>query len=511
MAVSRSLVTLAGASAVAGIRFQGSGSAGMTCPGSESWFHASLQVTASVNASCANVLNEMVARASHQNGWVDPHNGGNYSVISSSSSELRTQRTTNPLKAVGGNMYTDKQVFVLTEDGSGHCKIEGCSESQGVSLFDFSTNYCNLRHLYCGTEDGCKPVSHDFSSTEESSSSSFFAGHDFSQCFVAMTCPGSESQVHASFQVTAAVKASCANVLAEMTARASQLNGWVDPHNGGIYSVISSTSSELRTQRTTNPLKAVGGKEYTDKQVFTFTDDGSGYCKIEGCSESQGLSYYDFSTNYCNLRNLYCGTEDGCKPVSHNFSSSEKFSRPSSGAGSDFSQCIVPMTMTCPGSESRVHASFQVTASVNASCANVLNEMVARARHQSGWVDPHNGGNYSVISSSSSELRTQRTTNPLKAYKGKKYTDKQVFVLTEDGSGHCKIEGCSESQGFSIRDFSTNYCNLRNLYCGTEDGCKPVSHDFSSSEESSIPSIRAGDNFSDCIVHDAADDDSTCD
>eukprot|EP00928_Gymnodinium_smaydae_P066612 TRINITY_DN4959_c0_g1_i3.p1 TRINITY_DN4959_c0_g1~~TRINITY_DN4959_c0_g1_i3.p1 ORF type:complete len:358 (+),score=55.01 TRINITY_DN4959_c0_g1_i3:83-1156(+) len=343
MSVSRSLVTLAGASAVAG----------MTCPGSGSWVHASFQVTADAKASCADVLAEMKARASHQNDWVDPHNGGVYSVISSTSSELRTQRTTNPAKAVGGKTYTDKQVFTFTDDGAGSCKIEGCSESQGFSVKDFSTNYCDLRNLYCGAKDGCKPVSHDFASVDVSTKPSIGAGSDMSQCIVrpevptralmqtAMTCPGSSSWVHASFQVTAKAEATCSDVLAEMKARASHEDGWVDPHNGGIYSVISSTSTELRTQRTTNPAKSVGGKTYTDKQVFTLTDDGAGACKIEGCSESQGFSVSDFSTNYCDLRNLYCGKADGCKTVSHDFSSSEESSKPSLGAGHDKSACIV--------------------------------------------------------------------------------------------------------------------------------------------------------------------------
>eukprot|EP00913_Durusdinium_trenchii_P020887 g19625.t1 len=39
-----------------------------------------------------------------------------------------------------------------------------------------------------------------------------------------------------------------------------------------------------------------------------------------------------------------------------------------------------------------------------------------------------------------------------------------------------------EIKVFSLKDFSTNYCNLRNLYCGSEEGCKPVKHDFNNSE-----------------------------
>ena len=35
---------------------------------------------------------------------------------------------------------------------------------------------------------------------------------------------------------------------------------------------------------------------------------------------------------------------------------------------------------------------------------------------------------------------------------------------------------------FSIADFSTNYCNVRNLYCGKEDGCVTVKHSFATEE-----------------------------
>merc|ERR1712178_160438 len=82
-------------------------------------------------------------------------------------------------------------------------------------------------------------------------------------------------------------------------------------------------------------------------------------------------------------------------------------------------------------------------------------------------------------------------------------TDKQTFELTSKDGG-CEIKGCSESQGFSIGDFSTNYCDLRNLYCGSGDGCITVKHDFSSKEDSHDGSIGASHDFSKCIVKPSA-------
>merc|ERR1712146_454434 len=94
-----------------------------------------------------------------------------------------------------------------------------------------------------------------------------------------MECPSSGSFIHAGLQLTATAKTSCAKVKAEMQARISGANGWKDPHNGGIYSVLSETSNQLKTQRTTNPATSVGGQVYTDKQIFTFIDGADGLVK----------------------------------------------------------------------------------------------------------------------------------------------------------------------------------------------------------------------------------------
>merc|ERR1712176_414926 len=155
-----------------------------SCPGSGSFVHASMKVTATASATCADVKAEIQARASAQGGWKDPHNGGIYSVLESDTgNSIKTQRTTNPKTSVGGQVYTDKQNFVLNDNG-GSCEIMACSESQGTSVGDMSTNYCDIRNLYCGSADGCTPIEHDFTSNEQSHSGSLGAGHDFSNCIV---------------------------------------------------------------------------------------------------------------------------------------------------------------------------------------------------------------------------------------------------------------------------------------------------------------------------------------
>ncbi|CAE8682737.1 unnamed protein product [Polarella glacialis] len=150
-------------------------------------------------------------------------------------------------------------------------------------------------------------------------------------------CPGSSSFVHASCQVTVTAQASCSDVMAEMEARVAGIasGAWRDPHNRGTYSLLSKGKAELNFQRVT------GNKKYTDKQTFTFVDFPQGVCKISGCSESQVFSISDSSTNYCDMRMLYCGSSEGCKPVQKDFAMEETSVSPSIGAGTDPKACLV--------------------------------------------------------------------------------------------------------------------------------------------------------------------------
>merc|ERR1719215_1499462 len=121
-----------------------------------------------------------------------------------------------------------------------------------------------------------------------------------------------------------------------MTARVEgQFQKWHDPHNNGTYKLLSSQAGALTFQRVT------GNKMYTDKMGFGFAAQGADQCIITGCSESQSTSVADFSTNYCNLRNLYCGSKEGCKSVASDFDIQEVEVSPSLGAGKDASACMV--------------------------------------------------------------------------------------------------------------------------------------------------------------------------
>eukprot|EP00933_Yihiella_yeosuensis_P071080 TRINITY_DN79279_c0_g1_i1.p2 TRINITY_DN79279_c0_g1~~TRINITY_DN79279_c0_g1_i1.p2 ORF type:complete len:189 (-),score=40.31 TRINITY_DN79279_c0_g1_i1:475-1041(-) len=154
----------------------------MQCPGTGHgvWFHAKASLLVTAKTSCSIVQDEIRARVKGENGWVDPHNHGTYSMISDQGGAMKLKRVT------GNGKYTDMMVLTfagLEEDSS--CQIAACSESQVNSWLDMSTNFCNLHNLYCGKQDGCPIAVQDIGEyKEELRSMSSGAGHDKGKCVV---------------------------------------------------------------------------------------------------------------------------------------------------------------------------------------------------------------------------------------------------------------------------------------------------------------------------------------
>lgn len=148
-------------------------------------------------------------------------------------------------------------------------------------------------------------------------------------------CPGSPAFVHASARVRALADVPCDVVRAEMLARVEgQFESWHDPHNNGTYTAKWRAPRNLAFERLT------GNGKYIDKVMIQLTDSGSGECEMMSCSESQVTSILDFGTNYCNSRMLYCGKKDGCRPVLHDFETTEQTVKLSSGAKADLKLCL---------------------------------------------------------------------------------------------------------------------------------------------------------------------------
>jgi len=127
----------------------------------------------------------------------------------------------------------------------------------------------------------------------------------------------------------------------------------------------------------------------------------------------------------------------------------------------------VEATTYCPGSPSSIHAKCSLTVEFDNQCSAVMDEVFARLTGHEGWVDPHHLGTYNLTKKTSEVLEGTRLTGD------RKYTDKFKFSFEKQDDA-CIVHSCSESQVFSILDYNTNYCNLRNLYCSAEDGCKVV-------------------------------------
>lgn len=155
----------------------------MRCPGSPAFaLHSGMRVTATSSASCDDIRDEALARVNGQYGkWYDPHNNGTYTRLALGG-DLSFQRVT------GDGMFTDNMIFSLSVLGSPAgetgCLIEACSESQGTSGGDFGTNYCNLKMLYCGSNDGCSPLLHDFECFDETTRKMALAEADMAKCLV---------------------------------------------------------------------------------------------------------------------------------------------------------------------------------------------------------------------------------------------------------------------------------------------------------------------------------------
>jgi hypothetical protein len=140
------------------------------CPGSAASVHAKCVMKVEFpQIECKKVLEEINLRLKHENSWVDPHNNGKYELLSSSSETDDNGEHVVLVKAsrqTGSGGYTDLMNIQLTEGEDHTCVLETCSESQGTSVLDYSTNYCNLHNLYCG-DANCNAVEHEFMDYKE--------------------------------------------------------------------------------------------------------------------------------------------------------------------------------------------------------------------------------------------------------------------------------------------------------------------------------------------------------
>ena len=141
------------------------------------------------------------------------------------------------------------------------------------------------------------------------------------------TCPGSSAKRHSTCALEVSFDASCADVQREIEARIAGAGGWRCPKSHpGEYMLLNRVEARNRVPGRTMGSRATGAGAhppnpnpnlgpFLDKFGFDFQPDGGKRCEVRACSESQGGSFCDYSTNYCNLRNLYCSQAEGCREV----------------------------------------------------------------------------------------------------------------------------------------------------------------------------------------------------
>lgn len=134
------------------------------CPGSGATEHTMAQGSLYFQSTCAEVSEEIIARAQMQDGWEDPHNHGHYKLLANN---MQTTGVIETWRRTGNNEYVDKQTFKFEAAGSG-CMMYMCSESQGQSNNDQGTNMCNMFDLFCNSAErngntgiSCKPIKND--------------------------------------------------------------------------------------------------------------------------------------------------------------------------------------------------------------------------------------------------------------------------------------------------------------------------------------------------------------
>ena len=69
--------------------------------------------------------------------------------------------------------------------------------------------------------------------------------------------------------------------------------------SGGLYEVFEQADPVYIWTTRTTPVK-----KYVDDQIFEYTQTSAG-CVVNARSRSQSNSVYDYSTNYCNMWNVF--------------------------------------------------------------------------------------------------------------------------------------------------------------------------------------------------------------
>merc|ERR1719192_341348 len=323
------------------------------------------------------------------------------------------------------------------------------------------------------------------------------------------TCANSQARAHTMAEMKVDFTNSCADVMAEISARAGAAadgGDWVDPHNRGHYTVLETQANFIKIQRFTQRYK------YRDVITFSLAANGAG-CTANACAVSQGNSNDSGGTDMCDMANLFCNSDVvnpdngvACKDLKYKLEYTVpmlncgrydgngnylqhncqeftttclrnpataaleaapavvKLEQPVLGRPPEWPENDFQQFATCAQSMARAHTMSEMQSDFKNSCTDVMTEIAARAgavADGTAWVDPHNMGHYTVLEKKTNYIKIQRFT---KRYK---YRDVITFSLTTSGTG-CSAQACAVSQGNSNDSGGTDMCDMGNLFCNSD-------------------------------------------
>ena len=104
--------------------------------------------------------------------------------------------------------------------------------------------------------------------------------------------------LHANCALSATFADDCSTVFAniESTVKSFSAGG----PSKGLYAIKEEGSGDYVWTTRTTPVS-----KYVDDIIFEVVSGSNGGCTVNGKSKSESLSYYDYSTNYCNMWNVY--------------------------------------------------------------------------------------------------------------------------------------------------------------------------------------------------------------
>lgn len=145
------------------------------------------------------------------------------------------------------------------------------------------------------------------------------------------------------------------------------------------------------------------------------------------------------------------------------------------------------VTTACPSSPAVLRASCSAVFTVkDFGCTDTKEEVERRAQGKDGWSDPRTPAGTTKMrlvsaTADSSTVSVTRTT-PSESPDGNAAESVDMLTLKyvfDPMTGGCHVHGCSVAQTMSLLDVSScQFCNMFNLLCGTDAGCRVCRHDM---------------------------------